>query len=102
MKNGKLRFNGQIMWRKGENTLQWSMLKPDARTGRLVKYIKKAIFTRSGTQATNDTCQWKILLFAEGEERGEQFEMVRHIIMDRLWQALINAFGYPTYHEFTE
>ena len=99
MKNGKPKFNGQIMWRKGENT---STLKPDATTGRLVKYIKKAIFTRSGTLGTNDTCQWKILLFAEQEEREEQFEMVRHIIMDQLWQALINAFGYPTYHEFTK
>jgi hypothetical protein len=26
----------------------------------------------------------------------EQFKMVREIIMDRLWQALIHRFGYPT------
>jgi hypothetical protein len=102
MENGKLRFNGQIMWCKGENKLQWSMLMPNATTGRLTKYVKKAVFTRSGTQATNARSRYGISLFAEDEQRVEQFEMVRHIIMDRLWQALIDAFGYPTYHEFTE
>jgi hypothetical protein len=30
MEKSKLRFDGQIMWCKGKNTLQWSELKPDA------------------------------------------------------------------------
>lgn len=44
MENGKLRFNGQIMWRKGENTVQWGVTEVDATTGRLIKSIKKVGF----------------------------------------------------------
>ena len=95
MKNDKLRFDGQIKWCKGENTLQWSALHEEATTGRLIETIEKAVF-KSGDPITNLECRRQILLFGGREQRVEQFQMVRHIIMDKLWQALIDAFGYPT------
>jgi len=83
------------MWRKGENTLQWSTSEVDAMTGKPIKSIAKAVF-KSGDPITNLECRRQILLFATWEQRAEQFQMVQHIIMDQLWQALIDAFGYPT------
>jgi hypothetical protein len=56
MENGKLRFDGQIMWRKGKNTLQWSVIQADAATGRLTESIEKAVF-KSGDLTTNIECQ---------------------------------------------
>jgi hypothetical protein len=95
MENGKLRFDGQIKWRKGENTLQWSEHHEDATTGRLIESTAKAVFG-SGDLTTDRECRGEILMFALTEQRAEQFQMVRHIIMNQLWQALIDAFGYPT------
>ena len=96
IEDGKLKFNGLIKWRKGSNTLEWSTREKDARTGKLFDYTEKAVFTKSGTQATNAKCQAQILYFTSQKQRPEQFQIVREVIMDRLWQALIDAFGYPT------
>ena len=52
MENDQLRFDGQIKWWKGEDTLQWSALKPGATTG---KRVEKAVF-KSGNPATNLEC----------------------------------------------
>ena len=51
-------------------------MKRDATTRKFVKSTEKTAFTRSGTQATNETCKWHILLFAEQEQRVEQFNLV--------------------------
>lgn len=91
-----MKFNGLIKWRKGTNVLEWSTREKDARTGKLVDYTEKAVFTKSGTQATNVHCQNRMAYFASQKQRLEQFQIVREVIMDRLWQALIGAFGYPT------
>jgi hypothetical protein len=50
MEKGKLRFDGQTMWCKGKNTLQWSEFKPDATTGKPIKFIKKRVLRRVGAQ----------------------------------------------------
>ena len=56
MENGDLRFDSQIKWCKGENTLEWSMFNMDATTGRLVKSIQKAAFG-NGDSTTDDECR---------------------------------------------
>ena len=94
MEDGNLRFNGQIMWRKGENALQWSVPTADATTGRRIMSIRKAVF-KNGDPTTNDQCQRQLYLFTLHEQRWAQFQIVEHVIMDRLWPALIDAFGYP-------
>ena len=90
---GRLRFDYQIEWHNGRNILEWSAMKKDATTRKFIKSTEKAVFTRSGTQATNETCKWHVLLLAEQEQRVEQFNLVRGITMYQLWQALIRRFG---------
>ena len=41
MENGQLRFDDQIKWYKGENTLQWSMFEMDITTGRPIIFIQR-------------------------------------------------------------
>jgi hypothetical protein len=91
MKNGELRFDGQIRWCKGENTIQWSEPKEDPTTGRRI--TKKAVFG-SGDSTTDEVCRQLIIRFASQKQRREQFQIVRPIIF-RLWQALTDKFGYP-------
>ena len=50
MEKGKLRFDGQTMWCKGKNTLQWSEFELDATTGMPIKFIKKAVLRKVRTQ----------------------------------------------------
>ena len=69
MENGDLRFNGQIKWCKGENTLEWSMFNMDAPTGRLVKSAQKAVFG-NGDSTTDDECRKQIVLFVSQTEMG--------------------------------
>src|SRR5271156_5469707 len=94
MENGELRFDGQIKWCKGENTIQWSAPEKHSTKGRSIMSIQKAVFG-SGDLATNKACRNQILSFGSQKQRVEQFLMVEPIIF-RLWQALIDAFGYPT------
>ena len=94
MKNGELRFDGQIKWCKGENTIQWSEPEKTTTTGRPNMSTQKAVFG-SGDSTTNEVCRKQMLSFASRKQRWEQFEIVQLIII-RLWQALIDAFGYPT------
>jgi hypothetical protein len=101
MENDQLRFDGQIKWLKGEGTLQWSALKPGATTGKRITSVQKAVF-KSGNPATNLKCLKQILSFARQEQRREQFQLVKHIIIDQLWPALIDHFGYPTMQYSTE
>jgi hypothetical protein len=96
VEDGKLKFNGLIKWRKGSNTPEWSTREKDARTEKLFGRTEKAVFTKSGTQATNVEWQNRIVYFASLKQRSEQFQIVREVIIDRLWQALIDAFSYPT------
>jgi hypothetical protein len=86
VENGELRFDGQIKWRKGGNTLQWSLRNMDV--------TKKAVFG-NGDTTTNDDCREELALFTRTERRLGQFEIVKPVIY-RLWQALIDEFGYPT------
>jgi hypothetical protein len=94
MKNGELRFDGQIKWCKGENTIQWSAPEKTTTTGRPDMSTQKAVFG-SGDSTTNKACRNEILSFGSQKQRVEQFLIVEPIIF-RLWQALIDAFGYPT------
>lgn len=102
MEKGKLRFDGQIMWCRGKNTLQWSELEPDATTGKLIKSIKKAGFKKSGNPTTNFKCINEMYLFVSTKQRWEQFQLVQQIIMNQLWPALIDKFGYPTMEYITK
>jgi hypothetical protein len=92
MENGDLRFKSSGA--RGRNTLEWSMFNMDARTGRLIKSIQKAVFG-NGDSTTDDECRKQIVLFVSQKQRWEQFLIVRPIIF-RLWQALIDEFCYPT------
>jgi hypothetical protein len=56
--------------------------------------IQKAVF-ESGDSTTNKLCRQQMLSFASRKQRWEQFEIVQPVII-RLWQALIDVFGYPT------
>jgi hypothetical protein len=94
MENGELRFDGQIRWCKGENTIQWSVVREPSTKGKRTMSIQKAVFG-SEDSTTNKVCRQQMLLFGSQKQRVEQFEMVRPIIL-RLWRALIDAFGYPT------
>lgn len=75
-----MKFNGLIKWRKGTNVLEWSTREKDARTGKLVDYTEKAVFTKSGTQATNVHCQNRMAYFASQKQRLEQFQIVREVV----------------------
>jgi len=97
MRGGKLIFNGQIKWRKGGNTIQWSERTVDARRGLTIKSIKKVVFG-SGNQETNKQCHFGIISFAIKGQRAVQFEIIRDI-MEALWEGLIAVFGYPTFEK---
>ena len=92
MEKGKLKFDGQIKWCKGKNTLQWS---------ESIKSIKKAGF-KSGNPTTNLECIGEMYYFASTKQRREQFQLVEQIIMNQLWPALIDKFGYPTMEYITK
>lgn len=79
MRGGKPTFNGQIKWRKGGNTIQWSERTVDARRGLVIESIKKAVFG-SGNQGTNRQCKFRMILFATEGQRAVQFEMIRNIM----------------------
>src|SRR5271170_6245343 len=72
MKNGELRFDGQIKWCKGENTVQWSAPEKHSTKGRSIMSIQKAVFG-SGDLATNKACRNQILSFGSQKQRVEQF-----------------------------
>jgi hypothetical protein len=101
MKNGTLRFDGQVKWCKGERILQWSARNWDATRGRLVESIEMAVF-KSGNLATDAECKRKLFMFTAQRQRREQFQLVEQIIVGQLWPALIHAFGYPTMEYITE
>ena len=97
MRSGKPTFNGQIKWRKGGNTIQWSERTVDARRGLVIESIKKAVFG-SGNQETNRLCQSRMLSFTTRGQRAVQYEMIQDI-MEALWEGLIAVFGYPTFEK---
>src|SRR5271155_5391254 len=72
VENGELRFNGQIKWSKGENTIQWSAPQKNPTPGRPNMSIQKAVFG-SGDSTTNKVCRQQILSFASRKKRLEQF-----------------------------
>jgi hypothetical protein len=94
MENGQLRFDGQIKWYKGQRTLQWSVPKWNAKKKRFIYFIEKAVF-ESGDLTTDFECRERLASFTMQPQRAEQFKLVQPIIT-RLWQALIDQFGYPT------
>jgi hypothetical protein len=55
MENGELRFDGQIKWYKGKNTLQWSMYNKNVKTGRPALSTYKVVFG-NGDLATDGQC----------------------------------------------
>ena len=90
-------FDGQIKWRKGGNTIQWSERTVDARRGLVIESIEKAVFG-SGNQGTNGQCQFRMISLATKGQRAVQFEMIRDII-EALWEGLIAVFSYPTFEK---
>jgi len=54
-----------------------------------------AVFGR-GNPDTDELCRTELTRFAMQEHRADQFEMVKEIIRDSLWPALVAKFGFPT------
>lgn len=98
MRNGKLRFDGQIKWPKGTNTIQWSEQLVDPATKEVVMSINMAVFADEGTKATNKRCKLRIPSFAMTGDRAEQYQRI-HPVLDQLWNALVHKFGSSTFKE---
>ncbi|KAN0086359.1 hypothetical protein V8E54_000047 [Elaphomyces granulatus] len=93
--NNTLRFDGQIKWRKGGNIIQWSSRNENAKAGTTIEHIAMAVFGDENAD-TNDQCRFELFLFAGQGPRLAQFKLVKQIIMEDLWSALIIVLGSPS------
>ncbi len=97
IKNGKLRFDGRVEWKKGGNMLMWTnqYYSTEARTTMTMEH--KAHFG-SGTDVEDEICQEYLREFsAETPERREQFDKIGNIVLKKLWPSLVLAFGHSKY-----
>ncbi len=90
VKDAELRFDRMIEWRRGGNIIEWCSRRTDPESGLAKDDIKEQAVFEAGTPDNNDICRLKLRgLVRAVEEREKQFELVKEVIVEELWVALV-------------